>query len=166
MIGPQGVEGDEHHVQGRRPGAQPEPSGDGEKSEARSYYDREKPGFMQQNARFVSALLYVIAILTSAALALRTRWVRSRRVRMTAFNTRLMEIAAAARVDTRVDQLLECKHQLMDILAEVVGELDREQVSQEEFEHFSFTWQAVDALVRDRLLMTNSLSVGGVESAA
>ena len=133
---------------------------------ARSYYDREKPGFMQQNARFVSALLYVIAILTSAALALRTRWVRSRRVRMTAFNTRLMEIAAAARVDTRVDQLLECKHQLMDILAEVVGELDREQVSQEEFEHFSFTWQAVDALVRDRLLMTNSLSVGGVESAA
>ena len=124
---------------------------------ARSYYDREKPGFMQQNARLVSALLYVVAIVTSAGLALRTHWVRSRRLRMNTFNKRLMEIASAARVDTRVEQLLKRKHQLMDILEEVVGDLDREKVSQEEFEHFSFTWQAVDALVRDRLLMTDNL---------
>ena len=133
---------------------------------ARSFYDREKPGFMQQNARLVSALLYVIAIITSAALALRTHWVRSRRLRMSTFNRRLMDIAAAARADTRVDQLLERKHQLMDMLEEVVGDLDRERVSQEEFEHFSFTWQAVDALVRDRLLITDSRRLGRVESAA
>jgi hypothetical protein len=45
------------------------------------------------------------------------------------------------------------KHQLMDILTEVVNDLERERVSQEEFEHFSFTWQAVDALLRDRLAL-------------
>ena len=126
---------------------------------ARSYYDREKPGFMQQNARLVSALLYVIAILVSAGLALRTHWVRSRRLRMHTFNKQLMEIASAARSDTLTEQLLQRKHQLMDMLEEVVGDLEREQVSQEEFEHFSFTWQAVDALVRDRLNLMHSVPV-------
>jgi TRAP transporter TAXI family solute receptor len=133
---------------------------------ARSYYDREKPGFMQQNARLVSALLYVIAILCSAALALRTHWVRSRRLRMHTFNKRLMEIAAAARTDTEVVQLHQRKHQLMDMLEEVVGDLERERVSQEEFEHFSFTWQAVDALVRDRLLMSGAVPEVGAGRAA
>ena len=30
-------------------------------------------------------------------------------------------------------------------------DLEKEKVNQEEFEHFTFTWQSVDALVRDRL---------------
>jgi TRAP transporter TAXI family solute receptor len=133
---------------------------------ARAYYDREKPGFLQQNARLVSALLSVAAILTSAALALRTHWVRSRRLRMNTYNRRLMDIASVARTDDQVEQLLAHKHQLMDMLEEVVGDLDRERVSQEEFEHFSFTWQAVDALVRDRLLISGRVIGDRLEGAA
>ena len=69
------------------------------------------------------------------------------------FNKRLMDIAQAVRGCGARAQLLEHKNQLMDILAEVVNDLDADRVSQEEFEHFSFTWQAVDALVRDQLLL-------------
>ena len=129
---------------------------------ARSYYDREKPGFMQQNARLVSALMYMVAIVCSALLALRTHWVRSRRMRMHVFNQSLMEIAASARSVEGVEALLDCKHRLVDMLTEVIGDLERERVSQEEFEHFSFTWQAVDALVRDRL---NLVPAFGEQSA-
>ena len=78
-------------------------------------------------------------------------------MRMHTFNKRLMDIATAARADTLLEQLLQRKHQLMDMLEEVVGDLDREKVSQEEFEHFSFTWQAVDALVRDRMHLEHTL---------
>jgi hypothetical protein len=39
------------------------------------------------------------------------------------------------------------------MLREVVSDLDGERVTQEEFEHFSFTWQAVDTLVRERLAL-------------
>lgn len=120
---------------------------------ARSYYDREKPGIMQRNARLVSALLYMAAIVFSALLALRTHWVRSRRMRMHDFNRRLMELAATVRSESGTDKLLDRKNELMDILEEVVGDLERERVNQDEFEHFSFTWQAVDAMVRDRLLL-------------
>jgi hypothetical protein len=79
-------------------------------------------------------------------------------MRMHTFNRRLMEISAQARKETRVADLLQRKHQLMDMLEEVVGDLEGEKVSQEEFEHFSFTWQAVDALVRDRLHLADTLT--------
>ena len=130
---------------------------------ARSYYDREKPGFMQQNARLVSALMYMVAIVCSALLALRTHWVRSRRMRMHVFNQSLMEIAAAARSAEGIESLMDCKHQLVDMLTEVIGDLERERVSQEEFEHFSFTWQAVDALVRDRMNLIPVLAGQGAD---
>jgi TRAP transporter TAXI family solute receptor len=120
---------------------------------ARAYFDREKPGFMQQNARLVSAVLYIVAIVFSGLLALRTHWVRSRRLRMHTFNRRLMEIAAGARDEMDAGKLMASKHHLMDMLREVVDDLEGERVNQEEFEHFSFTWQAVDALLRDRLHM-------------
>ena len=58
---------------------------------------------------------------------------------------------------------MDCKHQLVDMLTEVIGDLERERVSQEEFEHFSFTWQAVDALVRDRMNLIPVLA-GQVEN--
>ena len=132
---------------------------------ARNYYDREKPGLMQQNARLVSAMLYMIAIVFSALLALRTHWVRSRRMRMHDFNKQLMEIAAGARRESAVAELLQRKYQLVDMLQEVVGDLEREKVSQEEFEHFSFTWQAVDALVRDRLNMVDTLAEQTLEAS-
>ncbi|MEH6637003.1 MAG: TAXI family TRAP transporter solute-binding subunit [Halioglobus sp.] len=133
---------------------------------ARAYYDREKPGFMQENARLVSALLYVIAILSSALFALRSYWQRSRRMRMHTFNQRLMKIAAVARHESGINELLERKHQLMDMLEEVVGDLNREKVSQEEFEHFSFTWQAVDALVRDRMHLSDAFPGGNGRATA
>ena len=74
-----------------------------------------------------------------------------------------MELSSLARTDSRVDTLHKHKHELMDILEEVVGDLERERVSQDEFEHFSFTWQAVDALVRDRLLLASGMVTGSVE---
>jgi TRAP transporter TAXI family solute receptor len=120
---------------------------------ARQYFDREKPGLVQRNARFASALLYAIVILCSGAIALRSHWLKARRLRMGDFNNRLMEIVELARRNENYEQLLEYKNLLINILSEVVSDLDQEKVSQEEFEHFSFTWQAVDALVRDQILM-------------
>ena len=123
---------------------------------ARSYFDREKPGFMQQNARLASAVLYVVAIVTSALLALRTHWIRSRRVRMNEYNRRLMAVSHRVRGEHTAQDLLSSKSELMDILSEVVSELERERVNQDEFEHFSFAWQAVDALVRDQLNLVST----------
>ena len=120
---------------------------------ARRYFDREKPSFLQENARIASASLSVLAVLMSAVLALRSHWVRSRRVRMGTYNNQLMSIAARVRNTDDLGVFLAGKNELIDILGKVMKELEQRQVSEEEFEHFSFTWQSVDALVRDQLFL-------------
>jgi TRAP transporter TAXI family solute receptor len=131
---------------------------------ARQYFDREKPGVLQQNAKMVSALLYGVVILFSGGLALRARWQNARRVRMGDFNKRLLGIAQQARATVDVGSLQELKSQLMNMLGEVVKGLDQEKVNQSEFEHFSFTWQAVDALVRDQMNLPTSWQESGADN--
>ncbi len=123
---------------------------------AQRYYDREKPSFFRENARTLSGLLYVIALLTSAGFALRARFLRARRVRMGKYNLKLMDIAEQARDPSWSNRLDELRDRLIDMLREVVNDLDGERVTQEEFEHFSFTWQAVDTLVRERITMRSA----------
>jgi TRAP transporter TAXI family solute receptor len=120
---------------------------------AQRYYDREKPGFWQRNTRIMASLLYVVAILTSVIIALRSRLLRVRKVHVSDYNRQLMEIAEQARHTDSHEQLLTLKDSLVGMLQHIVKDLSKDQVTQEEFEHFSFTWQAVDTVVRDRLML-------------
>ncbi len=118
---------------------------------ARRYYDREKPGFWQENARILAPTLYVLVILSSFFFALRGRLQNARRVRVSHYNLELMDIAETASGATKRIDLEPLHDRLVVMLRQVVVDLGEDRVSQEEFEHFSFTWSAVDTLVRDRL---------------
>ncbi len=120
------------------------------------YYDRDKPGFVAANARIFSALLYPTVILSSAAFAMRSNWVRRRRVRMGDCNRKLMTMADRAQRSETAEELITLNSELVAMLRQLVEDLDEELVTQDEFEHFSFTWQAVDTLVRDRLYLLNN----------
>jgi type VI protein secretion system component VasF len=95
----------------------------------------------------------VAAILSTAGLALRSRLMRRHKVRIGKYNRQLMAIAEQARRAESAQIHYELKDRLVRILEQVVQDLDKEQFSQDEFEHFSFAWQAVDTLVRDRLTL-------------
>ena len=117
------------------------------------YYDRDKPGFVAANARIFSAMLYPTVIISSAAIAMRSRWLRRRRIRMGDCNRRLMSMGEKARHTDSTEELSNINGELIDMLRQLVEDLDEEKVTQDEFEHFSFTWRAVDTLVRDRRYM-------------
>ncbi len=132
---------------------------------AQRYYDREKPDFWQQNTRLLASLLYVVAILTSAGLALRSHMMRRRKIRIGHYNEKLMEIAEQVRHAPSPETLYQLKDQLVKMLQRVVHDLNSDRVSQEEFEHFSFTWQAVDTMVRDSLALAGYPQNRGKPSA-
>jgi hypothetical protein len=117
---------------------------------ARRYYDREKPSLLQENSRIAATALYVCAILTSLFIALRSRIKRAHRVRVSDYNMELIDIVDKARVSQSDDDLAPLQERLVEILRAMVGDLDGDRVTKDEFDHFSFTWQAVDTLVRDR----------------
>ena len=79
----------------------------------------------------------------------------ARRVRMSHLNLDLMEIVEEAERAEKAADLLPLRDRLVTMLRNVVVDLDDERVSQIEFEHFTFTWSAVDTLVRDRLNSAN-----------
>ncbi len=122
-------------------------------SGAQRYYDREKPSFWRQNTRILAPSLYVVAIVTSTLFGLRARIQRRHKVRVGDYNLELMDIAdeVGRALDSASLQTLRLR--LVDMLRGVVQDLDQDRVSQDDFEHFSFTWGAVDKMVRDRLLL-------------
>ena len=67
------------------------------------------------------------------------------------YNLELMDIAEVASATTKRADLEPLHGRLVVMLRQVVVDLGEERVSQDEFAHFSFTWSAVDTLVRDRL---------------
>lgn len=117
---------------------------------ARRYYDREKPSLLQENSRMAATVLYLGALVTSLGVALRSRIKKAHRVRVSDYNLELMEIADQVRTEGPETDLRLLQNRLIDILQTVVKDLDAERVTKDEFDHFSFTWQAVDTLVRDR----------------
>jgi TRAP transporter TAXI family solute receptor len=117
---------------------------------ARRYYDREKPSLLQENSRMAATALYLGALLTSLIVALRSRLKKAHRNRVSHYNIELMEIAEQTRTVEPGADLRTLQDRMIDILRTVVKDLDAERVTKDEFDHFSFTWRAVDTLVRDR----------------
>ena len=62
-----------------------------------------------------------------------------------------MRISEEARTTTDRARLLESRDELLQILRNVLEDLEHDRVTREEFEFFSFTWQAADAVIRDEL---------------
>lgn len=116
---------------------------------AQRYYDREKPAFWQRHARVVAPSLYVLVLLGSGFLALRARWVSSHKERVDRYNLELLQLCERAR-SAGAEDLADIKSRLIDILQRVIEDLDSDRVTPEEFSYFSFTWQAVESVVRDR----------------
>jgi TRAP transporter TAXI family solute receptor len=118
---------------------------------AERYYDREKPTFWERNARATAPLLSILALLVSAVLALRARFQRAQKDRADRYNLELMRISEDARQSHEVNELFGLRDELHQILRKVLEDLEQDRVTREEFDFFSFTWQAADTVVRDEL---------------
>jgi TRAP transporter TAXI family solute receptor len=118
---------------------------------AERYYDREKPTFWERNARATAPLLSILALLVSAVLALRARFQRAQKDRADRYNLELMRISEDARRSHEASELFGLRDELHQILRKVLEDLEQDRVTREEFDFFSFTWQAADTVVRDEL---------------
>lgn len=118
---------------------------------AQQYFDGEQPGWIQENSRFLAAILYVIAILTSAFFGLRAHFQGRQKIRMGHLNVRLMDIADHAQASDSVETLEGLRADLIAMLRQVINDLDTDRVGHDEFEYFSFTWRAVNGVVVNRI---------------
>ena len=117
---------------------------------ALSYYDRNQPSFLQQNAEPLALGLTVIAMLGSGLLALRARLMAGQKNRADVYNYRLLELNGRALMAPDPAALVSIRHELADMLETVVVALDTDDVTDDGFAAFIRIHESVAATVRDR----------------
>ena len=118
---------------------------------ARSFYDRDKPSFIQENAEPLALGVTLFAMIVSAFLALRRRLTAKQKNRADIYNHRLLALNERALAATDRQDLEEIRAELARILAAVVVALDTDEVTDEGFQSFARIHEGVSASVRDRL---------------
>lgn len=118
---------------------------------AQSFYDRDEPSYIQENAEPIALGLTVIAGLFSGLLALRSRYVSSQKNKADIYNYKLLDIQKKAILTDKVDELDDLKVEANNVLQDVVIALDTDEVTDEGFQSFSLLWDAVRETINDRI---------------
>ena len=118
---------------------------------AQSFYDRDQPGFLQENAEPLALLVTVLTLIVSALLALRSRFVANQKNRADTYNYQLLEIQKHAEDAADPAELRRLKQDLNAVLETVVVALDTDAVTDEGFQSFSLLWDAVRETINDRM---------------
>jgi len=118
---------------------------------AQAFYDRDQPGFIQENAEPLALLVTVLTLIVSALLALRSRFMARQKNRADTYNYQLLAIRRAAEKAADPAELRKLKQELNTVLETVVVALDTDEVTDEGFQSFSLLWDAVRETINDRL---------------
>ena len=117
---------------------------------SQQYFDRDQPSFLQENAEPIALLITIAAMLFSALLALRSRFVSTQKDRMDSYNYVLLEIAEKSNEALDIAEIKILKANLFDTLEKVVRALDTDEVTEEGFQTFSFLWESVHVMLVER----------------
>jgi TRAP transporter TAXI family solute receptor len=112
------------------------------------YYDREKPSVWSEQANLLRTVVSLIAIFGSMIYALRNWLQGAQKSRADAYNKDL--VALYQSVTNGDKPVHEYREELAAILVRVVDDLDNDQISRDGFDEFSFTWQAVNQLLKEK----------------
>lgn len=117
---------------------------------AERYYLRDEPGFLQANAEFIALLITIFGIGGSALLALRTRYSSSQKNKADSFNLDLLAIGRRATEAGSLGITAQCRRDIQGVLERMIDDLDNDRVTEEGFQSFALTWEAVRDLINDR----------------
>ncbi|MEZ5873041.1 MAG: TAXI family TRAP transporter solute-binding subunit [Nitratireductor sp.] len=118
---------------------------------AQSYYDRDEPSFLQNNAEPIALLVTLAAMMGSGLLALRSRLNNSQKNRIDSYNYVLLDIADRARTAETKSDIRDLRNSMFELLETVVRALDTDEVTEEGFQSFSLLFETVREAIRERM---------------
>lgn len=117
---------------------------------ALSYYDREKPSFLEANSDLIGVLISIAAVLYSFILWIKGRLEEGRKGRIDVYNLELAKLSENIGQSASLNELDEHNGKLYAMLNTVIRDLDEDRVGEEGFHTFAFTWGAVQKAIDDR----------------
>jgi TRAP transporter TAXI family solute receptor len=114
---------------------------------AQSFYDRDQPSFLQENAEPIALIVSILVVLASAYLQISA--LRRKRF-LDRFNRELLALARAARRARSFRRLDEYDTQLGGFVERIVEATEEGRINAHDFQLFHFTYEAAEDAIRDR----------------
>ncbi|MDJ0747347.1 MAG: TAXI family TRAP transporter solute-binding subunit [Xenococcaceae cyanobacterium MO_167.B27] len=125
---------------------------------AKSYYNLDRPSFLVEYAEPLGFLLSLTVLGISGIWELKMWWQGKQKNRADLYNLEILQLITQINLMEDLEQLILLRSHLFEILAKVIVDLDKDRVSPESFESFTFTWKVAMRTVREReTLLRDSL---------
>lgn len=118
-----------------------------------AYYNRERPSFLVEYADVMGLAFSVGVLLVSGLWQLRLWLEKQQKNRADSYNQDLLELIQRMEVSQDIQELEQIRQQLFEILRKVVTDLDKDRISPESFQSFTFPWEVAVTSLRHREMM-------------
>ena len=108
---------------------------------ALDYYNKGNPSFIVEYAEAIGLCLSVSMLLISSVWQLRSWFTGKQKNRADLYNLQLLKIIDSIQETEDLPQLKKVRSQLLEMLNEVIVDLDKDLISPESFQSFTFPWQ-------------------------
>jgi TRAP transporter TAXI family solute receptor len=115
---------------------------------AKAYYDREKPGFLVTYAEPLALFLSITVLCTSGMWHLRLRLQMRQKNHADKYNLEILNLLEQLREIENLHELQKVRQKLFDIFRRVLEDLDRDRISAESFQLFTFPWEVALGAMR------------------
>ncbi len=131
-----------------------------------SFYDKDKPSFLQANADYVGLMLTLGLMVASWIWELK-RWMqRQQKNAADLYSNRAVALMASAQEASSLASLEDIWRDLLSVLAEAVQDLDTDKLSEESFNSFRSILQIAMDVTRDRRAILTTATANRAASAA
>ncbi|MEL4896153.1 TAXI family TRAP transporter solute-binding subunit [Crocosphaera sp. Alani8] len=124
---------------------------------ALDYYNKGNPSFLVEYAEAIGLCISVSMLLLSGVWQLRSWFTGKQKNRADLYNLQLLKIIDHIQTTEDLSQLKEIRSQLLEMLNEVIVDLDKDLISPESFQSFTFPWQvALSATYQRETILARS----------
>ena len=123
---------------------------------AEQYYNKDKPSFLEENAEFVGVLITIALLAWSGLSGLKQYFLASQKNLADRYSKELMDILDEVNSSNDPNFIQRKKVYVEDMLKKVLHELDKDNVTVEGFQFFSFVWDKVYNVIIDKQKLIKS----------
>ncbi|WP_083532943.1 TAXI family TRAP transporter solute-binding subunit [Bosea sp. WAO] len=118
---------------------------------AKAYYDGARPFLLVRYRDEITFMISMLTIAYSGVMMLRLQIRNRRKVRVSAYNDKLIEIASRAQEADDLATLHKCRADLNLLIQRVMKDFSEERISDQGFHVFSLSWEAVRASIAEAI---------------
>lgn len=126
---------------------------------AASYYNEDQPNFLVEYAEPIGLLLSVSILLMSGFWQFRVWLIERQKNRADMYNLEILDLLSQVEHSTDVNELESARNKLFEIFRKVVVDLDKDRISPESFQSFTFPWEVALTTIRHREVLLKNVDV-------